>query len=33
MVMHGVKPGWTMTKGWEGCTVEANVAFRDVKPE
>jgi protease I len=33
MVMHEVKPGWTITKEWEGYTIEADVAFRDVKPE
>jgi protease I len=33
MVMHEVKPGWTITKEWEGYTIEANIAFRDVKPE
>lgn len=33
MVMHEVKPGWTITKEWEGYTIEADVAFADVKPE
>jgi protease I len=33
MVLHEVKPGWTITKEWEGYTIEADVAFRDVKPE
>ena len=33
MVMHEVKPGWTITKDWEGYTIEADVAFCDVKPE
>jgi len=33
MVLHEVKPGWTITKEWEGYTIEANIAFRDVKPE
>ncbi len=33
MVMHEVKPGWTITKEWEGYTIEAAVAFRDVAPE
>lgn len=31
MVMHEVKPGWTITKEWEGYTIEADIAFRDVK--
>ncbi|HUY88592.1 MAG TPA: DJ-1/PfpI family protein [Pirellulales bacterium] len=33
MVLHEVKPGWTITKEWEGYTIEADVAFRDIKPE
>ena len=33
MVLHEVKPGWTITKEWEGYTIEADVAFADVEPE
>jgi len=33
MVLHEVKPGWTITKEWEGYTIEADVAFADVVPE
>jgi protease I len=33
MVLHEVKPGWTITKEWEGYTIEAQIAFKDVKPE
>ena len=33
MVLHEVKPGWTITREWEGYTLEADIAFRDVKPE
>ncbi len=33
MVMHEVKPGWTITKEWEGYTIEADIAFADVRPE
>jgi protease I len=33
MVMHEVKPGWTITKEWEGYTIEADVAFAEIKPE
>ena len=33
MVMHEVKPGWTITREWEGYTIEADIAFSDVKPE
>ena len=33
MVMHEVKPGWTITKEWEGYTLDAVIAFKDIKPE
>lgn len=33
MVMHEVKPGWTITKEWEGYTIQANIAFKDIVPE
>jgi protease I len=33
MVLHEVKPGWTITKEWEGYTVEADVAFSEVNPK
>jgi protease I len=32
LVMHEVKPGWTITKEWEGYTVDADVAFSEVDP-
>ena len=32
MVMHEVKPGWTITKEWEGYTIQADVAFAEVDP-
>ena len=32
MVLHEVKPGWTITKEWEGYMIEANIAFKDVNP-
>lgn len=32
MVLHEVRPGWTITKEWEGYSIEANIAFRDVAP-
>ena len=32
MVLHEVKPGWTITKEWEGYTIEADIAFPDVDP-
>lgn len=33
MVMHEVKPGWTITREWEGYTIQADVAFSEVDPE
>lgn len=30
MVLHEVKPGWTITKEWEGYTIVADIAFRDI---
>ena len=33
MVMHEVKPGWTITKEWEGYTIDASVKFSEVDPE
>jgi protease I len=33
MVLHEVKPGWTITKEWEGYTIEAEVAFHEIRPE
>ena len=33
MVLHEVKPGWTITKEWEGYSIEADIAFKDIKPE
>ena len=33
MVLHEVKPGWTITKEWEGYTIKADVAFAEVNPE
>ena len=32
MVLHEVKPGWTITKEWEGYTIQASIAFKDVDP-
>ncbi len=32
MVMHEVKPGWTITKEWEGYTIESEISFGDVNP-
>lgn len=33
LVLHEVKPGWTITKEWEGYTMEADIAFEDVDPD
>jgi protease I len=33
MVLHEVKPGWTITKEWEGYTIQADVAFRDIREQ
>ena len=33
MVLHEVRPGWTITKEWEGYSIEADVAFSDVREE
>lgn len=33
MVLHEVKPGWDITREYEGYTIEAKIAFRDIKPE
>lgn len=32
MVMHEVRPGWTITREWEGYQIEAQVAFADIDP-
>ena len=32
-VLHEVKPGWTITKEWEGYTINCDIAFKDIKPE
>lgn len=32
MVLHEVKPGWTITKEWEGYTIEADVSFAEIDP-
>ena len=33
MVMHEVRPGWTITKEWEGYQIQADVSFADIVPE
>ena len=33
MVLHEVKPGWTITKEWEGYSIDADIAFSDVCEE
>ncbi len=33
MVLHEVKPGWTITKEWEGYTIQADIAFADIREQ
>ena len=33
MVLHEIKPGWTITKEWEGYSIDADIAFKDIQPE
>lgn len=33
MVMHERRPGWTITKEWEGYQIEAKVAFSEIDPD
>ncbi len=33
MVLHEVKPGWTITKEWEGYTIQADVCFAEIDPD
>ena len=33
MVLHEVRPGWTITKEWEGYQIMADAAFTDINPE
>ncbi|MBN9076163.1 MAG: peptidase [Rhizobiales bacterium 65-79] len=30
MVLHEIRPGWTITREWEGYQIRADIAFRDV---
>lgn len=30
MVLHEIKPGWTITKEWEGYTIDCDVPFAEV---
>jgi protease I len=32
MVLHEVRPGWTITKEWEGYQIQADLAFAAVDP-
>ncbi len=32
LVMHEVRPGWTITKEWEGYQLEADTVFSEVDP-
>lgn len=33
MVMHEVRPGWTITKEWEGYQIAVDVTFAEIRPE
>jgi protease I len=33
MVLHEVRPGWTITKEWEGYQINADLAFAEVQPD
>ena len=33
MVMHEVRPGWTITKEWEGYQLDAAVSFAEIDPD
>lgn len=33
MVMHEVRPGWTITREWEGYQIRADLAFSEVREE
>ena len=33
MVLHEIKPGWTITREWEGYTIQCDVPFAEVKEE
>jgi protease I len=32
MVMHEVRPGWTITREWEGYQITADLAFSEIDP-
>ena len=32
MVLHEIRPGWTITREWEGYQLKADIAFRDIDP-
>lgn len=33
MVLHEIRPGWTITREWEGYRIEAEIAFSDIREE
>jgi protease I len=33
MVLHEIRPGWTITREWEGYQIEADIAFAEIEPE
>lgn len=33
MVLHEVRPGWTITREWEGYQIQADITFKEIQPE
>ncbi|MEZ5904643.1 MAG: DJ-1/PfpI family protein [Geminicoccaceae bacterium] len=33
MVLHEIRPGWTITREWEGYQIEAEVTFAEIDPK
>lgn len=33
MVLHEVRPGWTITREWEGYQIAADISFAEVDPD
>src|SRR3954469_18433491 len=33
MVLHEVRPGWTITREWEGYQIKADLTFKEIRPD
>jgi protease I len=33
MVLHEIKPGWTITREWEGYTIECDIPFSEINEQ